>query len=170
MESDFEVTTVQTKHVLQQACSRIMRVRLIVHGALWIAAGIGFSLFVCLRGIESAYSFAVIFAMACVGVAAYRIQSVPKRYGEQTYSEAVKLYREPVQQKIQIYGERLVAENRQTRTVHTCDLKECAAVLESRELLILKTKKKTFFILDKAGFTKGTPEAFLAHCRKLREN
>lgn len=160
VESIFEITTVHTKSILRQVCARVMRGRLILHALLLMATAAVFALFVILRQIVNAYFFAAIFCLACISLAVYRFFSVPEKYAEQTYTDMVNTYREPIRNRICVYSGRITVENLLIHTVHSYDAKDCTGLLETHGILLLKTRKNSYIILDKTGFTKGTPEAF----------
>lgn len=160
MESIFEITTIHTKSILRQVGVRVMRNRLILHSLLLMATAAAFALFVILRQIVNAYSFAAIFCLACISLAIYRFFSVPEKYAEQTYTDMVNTYREPIRNRICVYSGRITVENLLSHTVHSYDAKDCTGLLETHEILMIKTRKNSYIILDKTGFTKGSPEAF----------
>ena len=156
MKPIFECTTVQTKPLLRQACARLMRTKLIVHALV---------LFVLLQRQSGAYFFAAAFGFACVALAIYRFQSVPNKFAEKTYSDYIKLYREPAKTVVRVYPDQLTVENLQQRSLHRIERSDHVRLLESGELFLLK-KQKSVILLEKAGFTTGTPEEFRSFFRK----
>ena len=165
MKPIFECTTVQTKPLLRQACARLMRTKLIVHALVLSAAALGFALFVLLRQQSGAYFFAAAFGFACIALAIYRFQSVPNKFAEKTYSDYIKLYREPAKTVVRVYPDQLTVENLQQRSLHRFKRSDHVRLLESGELFLLK-RQKSVILLEKAGFTTGTPEEFRSFFRR----
>ena len=60
---------------------------------------------------------------------------------------------------VRVWQEQLTVENLQQRSQHRYELSECKRLLESGKLFLIRTKK-TVVVLDKSGFTAGTPEEF----------
>lgn len=165
MEPIFECTTVHTKPLLRQTAARIMRTKLIIHAVICTAIGLGYMLYILLSQQFNYLFFAAVFGLACIGLAIYRFQSVPKQYAEKTYADCLKLYREPSRTTARVYSEQVSSENLQG-TLRYFPLNECR-LLETADLFLLLTeKKKSVILLDKAGFTLGTPEEFRAFFRK----
>lgn len=159
MEPVFECTTLQTKALLRQAGARLMRTKLIIHAAVLVGASAGFAAFVLIRQLENAYFFAAAFALSCAALAIYRFQSVPNKFAEQTYTAYLKFYREPASTVVRVWPERMTVENLQQRSVHPYSREEWGRLLESSDLFLIRTKK-TVILMEKAGFSLGTPEEF----------
>lgn len=159
MEPVFECKTLQTKALLRQAGARLMRTKLIIHAAVLLAASAVFAAFVLIKQLENAYFFAAAFCMACVALAIYRFQSVPNKFAEQTYTEYLNFYREPACTVVRVWQGQMAVENLQQRSVHHYSRAECGRLLESSDLFLIPTKK-TVILMEKAGFSVGTPEEF----------
>ena len=166
MDTQFENTTIQTKEILRQAAACIMRKKLIIHAVVLLTLGIGFLIFVLFKGTDAAYFFGIAFSFACISIAIYRFDSVPKKFAERTYSNQLKLFKEPATLVVSVRAQTLSVENRQQNSLHTYSFSECVKLLENKAVVVLKTEKKTYILLDKAGFTKGTAEDFVALLRR----
>lgn len=167
MEPVFECTTIQTKPLLHEAGARLMRTKLILHAAILLAVALGFALFVLINRLSGAYFFAAAFGFACIALAVYRFQSVPNKFAERSYSNYLKFYREPARTVVRVWQEQLTVENLQQRSQHRYELSECKRLLESGKLFLIRTKK-TVVVLDKSGFTAGTPEEFRVFYKNAR--
>ena len=68
---------------------------------------------------------------------------------------------------VRVWQEQLTVENLQQRSQHRYELSECKRLLESGKLFLIRTKK-TVVVLDKSGFTAGTPEEFRVFYKNAR--
>lgn len=166
METVFENTTIQTKEILRHGAACIMRKKLIVHAVALAALGIAFLVFVFLKGTDVAYFFGVAFSFACIAIAIFRFDNVPRKFAERTYSDQMKLYKEPATVRMRVRRHDFTIENFQQNSLHTYAFKDCVKRMENKAVIVLKTVKKTYIILDKNGFIKGDTDALAAFLRK----
>lgn len=169
MEILFECTTNHTKDHLRELAARLMRTKLIIHAVILVGIAVGFGAFVFLRGIENAYSYVLIFGGACVGLAMFRFDNTPKKYAERTYDGNMQMYHNEAQYILRADAVSVTTQNTVTGIVHRYEWEDCIKVLESKNLLIIKTRKENVIFLEKAGFSRGTPENFVQMIQEKRQ-
>ncbi len=161
----FEIHTDQSKEILRRTAARIMRGKLIAYGCIWIAVGTAFAIFVAVRRLENAYFFAALLWMGCASFSVYRYDSVPRRYAEKTYSSMVTMYGQPVSTWTLVYEDHFTVDNPLQRTNRRYGFDQCTLLLEDKKVFLLRTEKKSYIILDRAGFVQGDSEQFPAFIR-----